>query len=210
MSVYHCVHVIRYAGRSLIVFLVTLSAVLLLAGCGRPHEFAGTALGQSRTAFDFAGTNWNGTPFQLQELRGKVVLLFFGYTNCPDVCPLTLAELQQVKQELGEQADELAVVFVTVDLETDTVKRLAGYIPAFDPTFYGVRMDETTLAAAQEAYGIYAEKVDHGEHTAHGDSTVGHSDYTLAIDPQGNWRVVYAADVVAEGIAADVRYLLTE
>jgi protein SCO1/2 len=101
-------------------------------------------------------------------------------------------------------------VFVTVDLETNTVERLAEYIPAFDPTLYGVRMDETTLAAAQEAYGIYAEKVDHGEHTANGDSTVGHSDYTVAIDPQGNWRVVYAVDVEAEGIAADVRYLLTE
>jgi protein SCO1/2 len=134
-----------------------------------------------------------------------VVLLFFGYPSCPDVCPLTLAELQQVKQELGEQADELAVVFVTVDLETHTVERLAEYIPAFEPTFYGARMDETTLAAAQETYGIYAEKVDHEEHTAHGDSTVGHSDYTLAIDPQGNWRAVYAADVETEGIAADVQ-----
>ena len=102
------------------------------------------------------------------------------------------------------------MVFVTVDLEIDSVERLAEYIPAFDPAFYGVRMDEAGLAAAQKAYGIYAEKMDHNEHGTQASSEVQHSDYTLAIDPAGNWRVVYAADVEAEAIAADVKYLLTE
>ena len=191
--------------------VLLLIAATLLGACSKTHEFAGTELEHQRPAPDIIGTNWSGEPFRSQDLRGKVVLLFFGFTSCPDVCPLTLAELQQVKRLLEDDAEKLAVVFVTVDLETDTVERLAEYIPAFDPTFYGVRMDKTTLASAQKAYGIYAEKVDHaGGHAANATSNIQHSDYTLAIDPQGNWRVVYAADVEAEAIAVDVRYLLTE
>lgn len=190
--------------------VLLLIAATLLGACNKPHEFAGTELEQQRPAPDIIGTNWSGEPFHLQDLRGKVVLLFFGFTSCPDICLLTLAELQQVKQLLKDDAEKLAVVFVTVDLEIDTVERLAEYMPAFNPTFYGVRMDETTLAAAQEAYGIYAEKLDHGEHAANGSSDIQHSDYMLAIDLKGNWRVVYASDVEAEAIAADIKYLLTQ
>ncbi len=188
--------------------LLLLSAVLLTGACNQPHEFAGTGLEPPRTATDIVGTNWTGEPFSLQDLRGKAVLLFFGYTDCPDVCPLTLASMKDIKQQLGNDSEQFAVVFVTVDSERDTVARLADYIPAFDPTFYGVRMEEARLAAVQESYGIYAEKVDHGTHS--GTSEVQHSDYRLVIDPVGNWRAVYASDVETESIAADIKYLLTE
>jgi protein SCO1 len=192
------------------VFVVLLSMALLVGGCSRPHEFAGTSLEQPHPAPDFAGTNWNGVPFRLQDLRGKAVLLFFGYTTCPDICPLTLAEIQQVKQQLGEQADKLAVVFVTVDPAQDTVEHLAQYVPSFDPTFYGVRLDEATLATTQKAYGIYAENVTHEAHAPAADHIMAHSGYTLAIDPLGNWRAVYASDIEATAIVEDVRYLVSE
>lgn len=198
--------VFHSVGRFVCLFLITT----VLAACNQPHEFAGTELQEQRVASEIIGTNWNGESFQLQDLRGKVVMLFFGFTSCPDVCPLTLAELQQVKQQLGNEAEKFAVVFVTVDPQTDTIERLAEYIPAFDPSFYGVRMDEAFLANAKKAYGIYAEKVDHAEHAVTTNSDVQHSDYTLVIDTVGNWRVVYASEVEAQAITEDIKYLLSE
>jgi protein SCO1/2 len=139
-----------------------------------------------------------------------VVLLYFGYTTCPDVCPLTLAEMQAVEKELGEQAEHVEVVFVTVDPERDTLERLAQYIAAFDSTFYGVRLNEPTLAATKKAYGIHAEKVaNESEANAEG-HMVEHGSYTLLIDTQGNWREVYSYDIDASAIAEDIRYLLDE
>ena len=184
--------------------------ILILAGCGKPHEFAGTELNQPRPATDFSGVNWDGAPFQLSDLRGKVALLFFGYTTCPDVCPLTLAEMQAIEKDLGEQATDVEIVFVTVDPERDTIERLAQYIPAFDSTFYGVRLDETALAATKKAYGIYAEEVVNESEANTAESMVDHSGYTLLIDTQGNWRVVYSYEIDASAIAADIRYLLNE
>jgi protein SCO1 len=183
---------------------------LILVGCGRPHEFAGTELDPPHPATDFSGVNWDGTSFHLSDLRGKVVLFFFGYTTCPDVCPLTLAEMQAIEKDLGEQAADVEIVFVTVDPERDTIERLAQYIPAFDSTFYGVRLDETTLAATKKAYGIYAEKVVNESETSAVGYMVDHSGYTLLIDTQGNWRVIYSYEIDASAIAQDIRYLLTE
>lgn len=187
-----------------------LLLTLILVGCGKPHEFAGTELDQPHPATDFSGVNWDGTPFHLSDLRGKVVLLFFGYTSCPDVCPLTLAEMQAVEKDLGERAEDVEVVLVTVDPERDTVERLAQYVPAFDSSFYGVRLDEATLAATKKAYGIYAEKVVNESEASAAGYMVDHSGYTLLIDPQGTWRVVYSYDVNASAIAQDIRYLLDE
>lgn len=118
--------------------------------------------------------------------------------------------MQAIEEDLGEQAEDVEVVFVTVDPERDTVERLAQYIPAFDATFYGVRLDEATLATTKKAYGIYAEKVMGESEATHAGSMVDHSGYTLLIDPQGNWRVVYSYEVDAKAIAEDIRYLLDE
>src|SRR5690606_3849977 len=113
--------------------IVLLLFSWLLTSCSQPHEFAGTELDPAPPAANISGINWDGTPFNLEELQGKVVLLFFGYTSCPDVCPTTLAEMQQLYSLLGEDAQNVAVVLITVDPERDTVERLAQYMPAFDP-----------------------------------------------------------------------------
>lgn len=187
-----------------------LLLAVLIIGCSRVHQFAGTQLDPPPLATHFSGINWDSTPFSLNSLHGKVVLLFFGYTTCPDVCPLTLAKMQTVEKDLGEQAEDVEVVFVTVDPERDTVEKLSEYIPAFDSSFYGVRLDEATLAVVKKAYGIYVEEViDESETTAEA-HMVDHGSYTLLIDQQGNWRVVYSYDIDATEIAEDIRYLLTE
>lgn len=214
-----------WRGRQLKRFALLLSMILVVGACSKPHEFAGTYLENPSSAPNIMGINWDGAPFHLQELQGQVVLLFFGFTYCPDVCPLALAEMQQVKQQLGEQADKTAVVFVSVDPERDTVERLAEYIQSFDSTFYGVRLDEATLATAQEAYGIYAERLDNGAHVSGTTNSMkdmkgmqgmdamysmDHSGYTLVIDRTGKWRGIYSADVEAAAIVKDIRYLITE
>jgi protein SCO1/2 len=154
------------------------------------------------------GVNWDGSPFHFSELKGQVVLLFFGYTSCPDVCPTTLAEMRSIKQQLGEQGEELAVVLVTIDPERDSVERLAQYVPAFDATFYGVVLEEAALSNVKEAYGIYAEKVEETAQSAN--YVMDHSGSTLLIGPDGNWRGVYAFDTNAEAIVADLRHILSQ
>ena len=182
----------------------------LLMSCTRPHEFAGTELDPPPQATDFTGVNWDGAPFHLKELQGKVVLLFFGYTSCPDVCPMTLAEMKDLYAQLGNDAQDVAVVLVTVDPERDTVQRLAEYVPAFDPAFYGVYLEPDVLEEVKSAYGIYAEKVETGDTQPATDYLVDHSGYVLVVDTEGRWRLVYSFGTTADEMLPDIRYLLRE
>lgn len=180
----------------------------LLTSCSQPHEFAGTELSPAPPAAEINGINWDGTPFSLQELQGRVVLLFFGYTSCPDVCPTTLAEMKQLYSLLGGAAQDVAVVLITVDPERDTVEQLAQFVPAFDPAFYGVYLAPDELQATKEAYGIYAEKVDGDDAQTAAGYLVDHSGYTLVVDRQGRWRVIYSYGTSADEMLLDIRYLL--
>src|SRR5215203_90183 len=105
-------------------------ALVLLTGCSKAYEFHGTALTDPPPAAEITGTNWNGDTFHLSEQQGKVVVAFFGYTHCPDVCPMTLANLNAVYKQLGEQAEKVAFVFIATDPERDTPDQLATYVQA--------------------------------------------------------------------------------
>src|SRR5215208_6821946 len=108
------------------IFLVMMTfAFTLLAGCSKAYEFHGTVNDPPKPATDIVGTNWDGRPFNLHDQRGKVVVAFFGYTNCPDVCPLTLANMNTAYEKLGDKAKNVAFVFVSTDPARDTPKRLA-------------------------------------------------------------------------------------
>ena len=131
--------------RPLTLALVCLS--LLSAACARPPVFNGTVLDPPMDPSSLEGVNWDGSEFSLEQLRGKVAILFFGYTYCPDVCPLTLVKMKQVMERLGDSADEVEMVFVTVDPQRDTVEKLAAYVPNFDRGFFGVRLDDDALTA---------------------------------------------------------------
>ena len=187
--------------------VVLLATLLLVAGCGQDYTFNGTKYDPPVAAPPLAGTNWDGTPFDLSALRGKVALIFFGYTACPDICPVTLAEMKQVYNQLGDAREDVAVVFVTVDPERDSVERLAQYIPAFDPAFYGVYIPPEQQETVKKGYGVFAEKRDPGDSSSV-DYLVDHSGWIYGVDTKGNLRTAYGHDTPAEEIVPDVEYLL--
>ncbi|HRW08888.1 MAG TPA: SCO family protein [Caldilineaceae bacterium] len=192
--------------------LIFLFFVLVvgLAGCSKPHEFSGTVFDSTAAAFDFTGTNYDGTTFQLSDHRGEVVLLFFGYTFCPDVCPFTLADLNMLYNQLGDNAENLTVVFVTVDPERDTLEKMASYVPAFNPNFYGVRLEGEMYEAVKTAYGVYVEKRFVEGSEIPGGYFVDHTGIIYLVDKVGNLSEVFPPNSDADFMQADVEYWLSQ
>jgi protein SCO1/2 len=187
--------------------ILILALVFLLAGC-TGYRFHGVPYEPPTSAAAIQGTNWDGAPFSLAALQGKVVLLFFGYTSCPDVCPTTLAEMRLLHQNLGERAKDVAVVFVSVDPERDSIQRLGEYVPLFDQTFYGVHIEPDALEPVKEAYGVIATKVFYNpEDTAAGYS-VDHTARLHLIDKAGRLVTYYPYGSLVENTQRDVEFLL--
>lgn len=188
--------------------LVWLLPLLLffLAACGdsRPPPFAnvdvsGARLGSTLTGF----RDHHGTPATLADFSGRALVVFFGYTYCPDVCPTTLARLAQVMKELGDDARRVQVVFVTLDPQRDTPRQLAGYVPWFDASFIGFYADRATTDAAARDFGVF--------HARHGDATrytIDHSAGAYVFDPAGRIRLYVRDDASVGSIVADLRRLL--
>ncbi len=150
-------------------------------------------------------TDHTGKPRRLEDFRGKVVVVFFGFTHCPDVCPTTLADAAQAMKQLGPDADRVQVLFVTVDPERDTQEALAKYVPAFDARFLGLRGDlEATRRVAKE-FKVYFEK---RPGKTPGEYSVDHSAQSYVIDAQGRLRLFVRHDRIAEDLAPDLRVLL--
>jgi protein SCO1 len=168
---------------------------------------------------DFALTNHTGALASMKDLRGRAVVLFFGYTHCPDVCPTTLADFKLVKESLGAEADRVTFVFVTVDSERDTPVVLKEYLSRFDTGFVGLTGNETTLRSMAAEYGAYFDalagkekdhehKHDHAEGINTGNYFVQHTSPAYLIDPQGFLRVVYFNGTAPEVIAQGIRQIL--
>lgn len=164
----------------------------------------GTVLDPPKEIGDFTLTSHTGDPLSLSDLRGKAVLLFFGYTHCPDVCPMTLSEFKQVKRELGDAADRAAFVFVSVDGARDTPERLAAYVGAFDPDFIGLTGDEAALRQIGRDYGLFFQRSAYDNTQA--DYLVDHTASSFVVGPEGRLRIIYPYGtdpaIIAEGIAA--------
>lgn len=171
------------------------------------YTYQGSLIDPPIPAADFTLTDQNGETFTLSQQQGKVVLIFFGYTNCPDVCPVTLSEYTQVKRQLQDQAEGVEFVFITVDPERDTPERMQTYMANFDPEFTGLSADRAELEPVWKAYGVYQEKVDSSSAAGY---LVDHTARTYAIDKQGNWRLTYPFGMEVEKLTADVRHLLSE
>jgi protein SCO1/2 len=149
----------------------------------------------------------NGEPFSLEENRGKVVFLYFGYTHCPDACPATLAEWMEMKEILGDEADNVVFAMVTVDPARDTPERLGEYLEFFDPEFYGVSMsEEDTEAVAKDWNILYTFE----EPDQTGGYLVNHEVSSFVVDPDGNLRLTYPLGFDPELMAEDVKHLLDE
>jgi protein SCO1/2 len=147
----------------------------------------------------------DGSELTLERFRGKVVALGFGFTSCPDVCPITLAVLAEARRKLGESADELQVVYITVDPQRDNAAQMRKYLTAFDPTFIGGTGTDAQLAAVRKEYGIIAQKKLYGE-----DYGFSHSSFTYLIDRQGKLRALMTYGHSAEDFVHDFRILLQE
>jgi protein SCO1/2 len=169
-------------------------------------EFAGEELVPPSPAPDFTLTTSDGSEFRVSRHRGQVILLNFGYTFCPDVCPTTLVELSQVRARLGDAAKRVRVVFITLDPERDTPERLRIYTTAFDPTFIGLTGSGEQLAQVRKAYGVVAEKeVVSGTAAAY---LIAHSAYIYVIDTEGRLRLLFPFGLSIEEMADDIKQLL--
>ena len=189
--------------------LAILALGLLLAGCdqlgNKPPSFQNTDVTGLQYAQDFALTDHTGKPRTLADFKGKVVLVFFGYTQCPDVCPTTMAELAGVMKELGPQADQVQVLFITVDPERDTQELLAQYVPAFDKRFLGLRGDAAATAKVAKEFKVFYAKVPGKEP---GSYSMDHTAGSYVFDKAGKVRLFLRHGQGAGPIVHDLRQLL--
>jgi protein SCO1/2 len=168
--------------------------------------FRGGVIEPPAAAPDFTLRTAEGKPFRLSAQRGRVVALYFGYTSCPDVCPTTLAQMADVKAQLGEAAARLRVALVTVDPERDSPKRLRTYTTAFDPTFLGLTGSKEALAKVWRAYGVFAEKKQvAGSPLGY---LVDHSATTYIVDAEGQLRLALPFGTPTDTFLHDLRTLL--
>ncbi len=196
--------VIRRIGWILVPVLLAMAVAA--AGCGQPYQFKGTQYPAGKQAADFELVTAQGRPFRLSDQQGHIVLLFFGYTSCPDICPTTLAEARQVLEDLGEDGTDVRYAFVTVDPERDTPAKLASYIASFHPDIIGLTGEPATLAAVQEDYGVVAE-LQELEGSAIG-YIINHTARVFLVDQQGNLRLSYAYGTPTSDIVSDLRQLV--
>lgn len=188
-------------------------AMLVVFRFFSPYQLRGAVIENPQPAPDISLMDANGSRFQISQQRGQLVYLFFGYTNCPDVCPMTLSEMKQLRARLGAQAGQVRFVFVTVDPERDTPERLRAYLSAFDPQFIGLTGSLEELQPVWQAYDVGREIQDkeHSvDHEDQGGYLVSHSSRTYVIDRRGRLRVSYAFGTPPEDIESDLRYLLKE
>jgi protein SCO1/2 len=158
-------------------------------------------------ARDFALTDHNGQPRSLKDFAGKVVVMFFGYTQCPDVCPTSMAELAEVKKLLGKDGDRLQGLFVSIDPERDAPAMLKEYMGNFDPTFLALYTTPDKLAALAKDYKVYYKKVDGKTPTSY---TMDHSAGCYVYDTQGKLRLFTRYGSGAPALAADIKLLLQQ
>lgn len=182
------------------------SVCLTLVGCeSKPVFNALDVTGIEGYGNDFRLTDHNGKPRTMADFRGKAVVIFFGYTQCPDVCPTTLSEMRRVMQILGNDAQRLQVLFVTVDPARDTPELLAKYVPSFNPSFLGLYGDAAATEKVARDFKIFY-RVSAGK-TAES-YTVDHTAASLVFDPQGRLRLFVNYGLGAEKIAPDIKQLL--
>lgn len=167
--------------------------------------FKNTDITGASFARELSLTDQNGQQRSLTDFKGKAVVLFFGYTQCPDVCPTTMMEMANVMKQLGAQAERVQVLFVTLDPERDTQALLAAYVPNFDKRFLGLRGDAAQTAKVAQEFKVVYQKVA-GKTT---DSySMDHSAFTYIFDPQGRVRLFVQYGQKPDAIAHDLRLLL--
>src|SRR5690606_11884720 len=209
---------LRFATRT----VLAMAMATALAACdNNASDSAGNAVSANATASaagftgsDITGTGFgkdielvdqNGTAIQLQQAyRGKVMVIFFGFTQCPDVCPTTMAELAQVREKLNpEQRDQVQIIMISVDPQRDTPAVMKQYVSAFDPSFVGLTGSDEQIAKVAASFKAYYKKVDSGQ-----SYTMEHSSGLYVLDGKGESRLLIKPNTAPEAIAADIQKLL--
>lgn len=187
---------------------ITLLCLLLsLCACSQTTkpDFANTDVTGLDYATDFSMPDFHGKMRHLSDFKGKVVVMFFGYTQCPDVCPTTMAELSTVMKQLGPKADQVQVLFVSLDPERDTPKILSEYIPNFDKRFLGLVGDQAATQKIAKDFKIFYEKVPGKTPNSY---TLDHSAGSYVFDKEGHIRLFVRFNQGPEPIAHDLKLLL--
>jgi protein SCO1/2 len=183
-----------------------LGLALVLGACrAAAYEWHGTAYDPPRPAPSIQLPASDGTLFDLSAEAGRVVVVYFGYINCPDICPATLGNLAALMGDLGERASGLRVAFITVDPERDTLPALADYLLAFDPTFIGLRGERPETERILAAYGVYA-----GMDEAAASHEIEHSARLFLVDKDGNLLAHYLWDAARPDLLADLEHALAD
>ena len=190
-------------------FLLRLCCVLALAACEKSQSpkvpFANTDITGLDYAKGFALTDHNGKPRTLADFKGKVVVVFFGYTQCPDVCPTTLSELAGIKKALGSEAERLQVIFITLDPQRDTPELMAGFVPAFDSSFLGLWGEQAVIDKVAKDFKVFAQKVPSKDSKSY---TIDHTAGSYVFDDQGRIRLFVRHGQGGDGLQKDLQRLL--
>jgi protein SCO1/2 len=196
--------------KKLLPVLVAAVLALSVSGCdklpGKQASFQNTDVTGLDYAKGFSLTDHTGKPRTLADYKGKVVLVFFGYTQCPDVCPTTMAEMASVMQKLGPQADQVQVLFITLDPERDTPQLLASYVPAFDKRFVGLYGTPEQTAKVAKDFKVFYSKVPGKEP---GSYTIDHTAGSYVYDREGRLRLFIRHGGGADPVVHDIRQLLS-
>jgi protein SCO1/2 len=171
----------------------------------RNYRYQGSLIDPPVSAADFELVDQSGGTFRLSNQKGKILLIFFGYTHCPDVCPVTLSKYSMIKSQLEKQAANVEFLFITVDPERDTVEQIHSYLGNIDPGFVGLTGTRSELESVWKDYGVYQQSQ---AADANGNYVVDHTSRVYLVDGQGNWRLTYPFEAETSAIISDLRHLL--
>lgn len=191
-----------------ILILATATILGLTVGVYflRPHTFHGTVIQSPEPSHNFTLTGVNGD-VSLSDFRGKIVLIYFGYTFCPDICPGTLGNVAQALRDMGAKAEDVQLIMVSLDPERDTPEKLAEYMNHFHPSFIGITGTKEQLDEVASLYGIYYQKNEGSNVTGY---LIDHTATLLVLDREGYLKLVFPYGVTAQDIADDLKYMLRQ
>ncbi|MBK7451143.1 MAG: SCO family protein [Anaerolineales bacterium] len=191
---------------------IFLSVIAIVAGLAagyyffRPHTFHGTVIQSPDPSYDFTLTSVNGD-VSPSDYRGKIVLLYFGYTFCPDICPATLASVAQALRDMGTKAEDIQLIMVSLDPGRDTPEKLAEYVAHFHPSFIGITGTQAQLDEVASLYGIYYQKTQGSDASGY---LIDHTATLLVLDREGYLKLVFPFGVTPQEIADDLKYMLKQ
>lgn len=191
----------------LILTIVIAITVLIEVAFRRPYSFHGTVINPPLPVIDFALQTADDEVFRLSEQKGKIVLLFFGYTSCPDVCLTTLAIFKQVNQRLGDDAQKVRFVMITADPDRDTPEKVTAYVAQFNSEFIGLSGNLSDLESIWKELGVFVEKQDSGSAAGY---LVSHTASVFVIDQNGNLLMMLPYGTSAIDMADDLTQLLKQ